>query len=217
MISIITVNWYADDFLEVLKKKAKDLANGEIEFVVINNHKRDRNLGHGVGLNKAIDKANGEYILALDIDSHLLMNNWDKRIIDTFEKDKKTKLIAAKGNLRKPIRPCVMFFKRKWFLDNNFDMQPDSYKRVKFDVSILFFFEVLHMYGPEAITYLLYKETKYNDVWGNDYILYGDRFAYHNWYGTRWYGVNGEVKFDEIDGRSYDNFKKAKENLFKQI
>lgn len=235
LISIIAVNWHAEDFTKFLihtaiQKYSKN--PDDLEVIIIDNSgelkedvpefysltriiKPGSNLGHGKGMDLGIKEARGKYILALDIDSHILMQDWDKKLIEAYEKDKELKLIGAVGGLLKPMRPAVMFFERKWFIDNNMSFKARDFDGAKFDVGIHFYFKTLSL--EKKVSFLKWKKTDYKDCIGEEYTLNGERAFFHLWYATRWYNVDGEKVHDVIDGIKYEDFLKSKDNLFKQI
>lgn len=221
-ISIVTVNWWADDFLVLLRKKVKNLCSNpnspDIRVVELNNHKGKQNLGHGAGLDYAIKELaiGSDYILVLDVDTHLLMQDWDKKLIEEFNKDDRVKLMACHGGNMKPVRPCGMFFERKFFIENKMSFKSREFDGFTFDVGVHFYFRTLNLAGDNGVKFFEYAKTQYKDVIGCEYTLNGERFLYHNFYGTRWYGLGGEVKHTKIDNVFYADFIKAKNNLFNQ-
>ena len=79
------------------------------------------------------------------------------------------------------------------------------------------YFRFLTLFGDKSILKLPSQKTQYMDVLGNEYTCGGERLVYHNWWGTRWYGPDGKRKHDEIDGIKWEDFKRKKDNLFKQL
>lgn len=111
-LTIITVNWYSMEFLELLlsnlNKKAK--WPGKIQYLIIDNTTgEDKDLlrlkqkelnvticpndpktekgsfAHALALNKAMDKLETQYALVVDPDIHIFKTNWDSFCIDTIE------------------------------------------------------------------------------------------------------------------------------------
>jgi len=241
-ISIIAVNWWAKEFAKLLFRSLYSKSYGcNYEFILVDNSgeidnnnlrnegvlfeavntvvlKLNKNLGHGHGMDHGIKNASGEYILILDIDAHILLDEWDKKLISLFEENKDLKLATASdGGLLKPARPLAMFFRKDVFIANNISMAAKDCDGAKFDVGVHAYFKILSIYGDRSVYRLLGQKTAYNDVLGNEYALNGERFVYHNWYGTRWYNINGQCVHDQIDGVRYDDFKVKKDNLFKQV
>ena len=233
-LSIIAINWWGDDFKEILISSLEKNTASKYEIIIVENHKPKNemqenlwedikyiypstNLGHGGGLELAIEQAQGEYIAIMDIDAHILLKDWDKKLIKEFE-DKDYKLAGATDSgLLKPMRPLFMFFKRKDIIDNKISFKAVELSGVKFDVGIHCYYRMLTMFGDKSILKLPYKKTDFKDVLGNEYTLNGERLVYHNWYGTRWYNVDGERAHDKIDGITWEDFKIKKDNLFKQL
>jgi len=203
MISICTVKFLSDDFLKCLLDSIGE-HTVEIETVIHTND--DNNLGHAGGLHEAIKNAKGEYILCLDSDAHFLLPNWDVKLLE-FAKD--YDLIMAQGGLMKPARPCVMFFKKAWFVDNDMNLQAVSFQDLKFDVGVYMYHKAVHT--GQRVGFFGYKETSYKDVFGEEYTLNGEPFVYHNYYGSRF------VSNKPIDGRSFEDFERTKKNLFDQF
>jgi len=112
MISIIAVDFYGKEFKEILEDSVRKTTEGEFEFLIHNN--AINNIGHGAGIDTLVQQAKGDFILALDIDSHILLKGWDRKLIEHYEQRKKqgVRLIAGEGLQLKPIRPCVAFFKK---------------------------------------------------------------------------------------------------------
>ena len=235
VISIVTVNWRARDFLDLQIKSLLKNASGEnwFEYIVVDNSgelvggefgplvkviKTNSRIGHGhgAGLDLGVMEAQGEYVFILDIDSHVLLKDWDKHLLSLFQQDKKLACVTD-GELLKPAKPLAMFFRKKTIVENNISFKAREFDGVKFDVGVHAYFKILSLYGDNAILGLPWCQTKYDDVLGCEYLLDGNRFVYHNWYGTRWYFEDGSIERDEIDGLKYEEFLRKKINLFKQF
>lgn len=236
LISIVAVNWWAKEFAELLISSVAKNTKNSFEILIVDNSgelenkeidkdqlnvkiiKPGKNLGHGGGVDMAIkEHAQGEYILALDIDSHILLQDWDEKLLQVYNKE--VRIIGAEGGLLKPIRPLFMFFEKEFFLKNNMSFESQEHDGVKFDVGIHFYFKTLSINGNErvAIKFLQWTKTAFKDVWGEDYSLAGQPMVFHHWYATRWFNVRGEKVHNEIDDRKYEDYLKSRENLFKQI
>jgi len=237
-ISIVTVNWWAERYAQLLVDSAvKKAKSANFDFFIVDNSKnltrstfRDdcrhlvvhsipgTNLGHGAGVDYAMDNITSEYVLLLDIDAHILADRWDEKLLAAYNSDPAIKLLAAAdGGKLKPVRPLCMFFKKETIIENSISFQAVNHGGVKFDVGIHAYFRILTEYGDKSVGYLPYGKTQYKDVLGTEYTLNGERFIYHNWWSTRWYNVRGERVHDIIDGISWGRFKKAEDNLFKQV
>lgn len=221
-VSVCAVNYHADDFMDLLRRSVQMKKSGvhEIE-IMIHENSNGENIGHAAGMDKLINDATGEFILALDIDAFVLLQNWDQKLVDFYRLgnnhryNDKLRLIAAEGGMLKPVRPCVMFFERDFFLENKMSFKAQELNGVKFDVGIHFYFMTLTLGFRVAL--LKYAKTRYNGVMGNEYDLAGARAFYHNWYATRWFNPKGERVHDEIDGVSWEKFSEAKRVLFSQV
>ena len=231
-ISIITINWWTKDFAEKLHKSIVKNTENDFEILIVDNSndlnnvvaekakiiRTSENLGHGTGLNLGIEMAMGEYILIIDSDAHLLLKDWNLKLIAEFEKKADLKMACATdGELLKPAKPLFMFFKRETIINNNISFRAREFDGVKFDVGIHAYFKILSLFGNKSILQLPYEKTKYIDVLGNEHLLNGERLVYHNWYGSRFYENDGSVKVGQIDGLTYEDFINKKNNLFKQI
>ena len=215
MISIIAVDYHSKGFREILENSVAKNTAGEYEILIQDNG--INNLGHGPGLDKLVKEAKGEYILALDIDTHILLKDWDIKLLDYYKNRKGAglNLIAGEGGQLKPIRPCVAFFEKDFFINNNMSFEAKDFEGAKFDVGILFYFQALSIPGTK-VEYFKYEKATYDNTRGNNYKLLNRSFVFHHWYGTRWYRQDGARARDKIDSLTYEEFKKSKDNLFKQ-
>jgi len=214
LISVVAVNYYGDDFKELLLNSLEANTNDfESIEILIHDNSSPANIGHAGGLDKLVADAQGKYIMALDIDSHILLKDWDLKIVKYYEKSG-VKLLAGEGGQLKPIRPCVAFFEKDYFLKNKMSFAPKNVDGAKFDVGILFFFQVLSAGGK--VEYLKYQKSIYTDVIGNNYKLGDETLAFHHWYGTRWYNVHGKRVHEKIDRVEWPKFEQSKKNLLKQ-
>lgn len=238
-ITLVAVNWWAKDFADLMirsvSKNAKNKDN--IEIIIVDNSgeihdescrhnilKPAMNLGHGAGLDFGIAQAKGEYILVLDIDSHILLQDWDEKLIKYFE-DNKLDYMAGEGGLVKPVRPCVAFFRRQWFIDGKYSFKAEEVKCsngnfLRFDVGVSMYHQAIHAGAKTKL--FPYQKTEFDNVFGNEYglTILGDlveRFVYHNWYGTRWFGKDGKLAHSRIDNHNYFEWLEKKKNLFKQV
>jgi GT2 family glycosyltransferase len=235
-LTILAVNWWAKDFADLLIKTALAYTTtSDYEILIIDNSGElnftdytfqdvpvriltpGKNFGHGKGLNLGVKQAKGEYILVLDIDSHILMRGWDEKILPYFEQARirGVELIGGSGGQLKPFRPCVGLFNRKFFKKNQLSFEAREFDGVNFDVGIHMYFKILSL--GFKIEYFNQDKTSYQDVLGDEYNFGRDRFVYHNWWGTRWYDSEGTKVHQQIDGITFDDYYKKKNNLFAQI
>ena len=129
MITIVTANWNAYDFLDLMIESLAFYSRLPYELIVIDNSSEKRtvqrsrvhqffmhnNIGHGRGLNHGVKKAyelfpNNPFLMFLDVDCHVLCHNWEVPFIGSM---KQYDLIGGKGVVAKPIRPACMFMKRE--------------------------------------------------------------------------------------------------------
>ena len=241
-ITCIAVNWWAKDFAELMVDSIiKKIKTDDFEIIIVDNsgeldwgkdfnsderiifyHRINNlvnNLGHGAGLDLAVKRAKGEYILVLDIDSHILLQDWDEKLIKHFE-DNKLDYMGGEGGLLKPVRPCVVFFKRQWFIDGKYSFKDERAKlangnELKFDVGVSMYHQAIHKGFKTKL--FPYRKTEFENVFGNEYGLGGERFVYHNWYSCRWFDKSGKMVHSKIDGNNYFEWLEKKNNLFKQI
>lgn len=233
-ISIVTVNWWADDFLNVLIREANIKASDYFEIVVVDNSRElikskaeladnvrvitpETNIRHGAGLDLGVKSAAGEQILLLDVDCHLLLQDWDLKLLQVLENPDIKIVCVMDGELLKPAKPLAMFFKKETIEKNNISFQAADLGGVKFDVGVHAYFRILSKYGNQSVFPLTSIPTRYRDVLGSEYALNGERFCYHEWYGTRFYGPDGRVERPVIDGLKFTDHIKSRESLFKQI
>jgi len=216
MISIISVDFYGREFKKMLVDSIKKTTRNEYELLILDNS--INNIGHGAGLDDLIKRAKGKYILTLDIDSHILLKDWDVKVLEYYKerREQGVRLIAGEGGQLKPIRPCVAFFEKDYFLENNMSFKQNHLEGASFDVGILFFFKVLSR--GDKVDYFKYQRKMYTDVMGNNYSLGSEEepFVFHHWYGTRWYDKDGNRNRDKVDSITFEKFSKSRESLIKQ-
>lgn len=226
MITIVTVNYNAYDFLELLIESIQRTSTN-CQVVIIDNSEyrksinfaniyqffMEKNIGHGKGLNLGVTKAlelfpNNQYIMFLDSDCHFLCSGWETAFIS---KMKNNHLIGAKGSPVKPIRPACMFMKKDIAYKNDW-MATDNYQGARktpngYDVAIKAYYKLLSQNCP--IWFLEKHKNKYStangEVWGIDEVSY----VYHHWHGSHL--ENRQVDFPDIDLIT------DKEHLFSQI
>jgi len=222
MISILSVNYNCLDWVKLLVNSVRKFTSVPYEIIIVDNFSIDdsrewlktqkdvktilmaENIGHGRGLDLAIEKSVYQYCLVLDIDAHLQRLEWDSDFMKLCSSNPKIKLIAAKGgdpegklyneeaakkwvtgNPRtKPIHACFQFFEKKFFTDNNLSFAPmngyDVGRKNYYDV-INLGYEVLRIpagYEPDGAKY-------YDGAWGDEYYIEGEPTIYHNWYSSR--------------------------------
>lgn len=229
-ISIVAVNWWGDDFARLLQQSVLEKTKNSFELIIVDNSASYKslasymkvirpggNIGHGRGLDLGVAEARGEYILIMDIDCHILLKDWDRMLLEIFENSDIKLACASDGELLKPAKPLAMFFKKETIAKNNISFRAVNLGGVKFDVGVHAYFRILSDYGNKAIYQFPAARTNYKGVLGSEYCLNGERFCYHEWYGTRFYGPDGRMERETIDGLTFKAHLESKENLFKQI
>jgi hypothetical protein len=221
MISVISVDFHSGVFRDILVDSLKQNAdpNGSEYEILIHDNGKGNNVGHARGVHKLIHKAKYNTILLLDIDAHIMMKDWNRRVSELKKSawERGVRLIAGEGGKLKPVRPCVMLFERDYFLENSdFTFESQKFLGAKFDVGVLFAFQVLSL--GDKVEFFPYAKKTYPDTIGNDYRWPGGKelFAYHHWYGTRWYDGNGKRVRDKVDSLTWKKFEASRDQLEKQ-
>lgn len=198
MISLITVNWHAYDFLEVLIESLEIYTTKEVELVVIDNStsKREipqktyirhipmsRNIGHGEGLNLGSKLAKFEFVMFLDIDTHFLRHNWHDPLLEMM---KTFDVVGGRGVPVKPIRPACMFMKKE--LACSYDWRPtEGYKGHRItpdgtDVAIKAYHQIKN--NGLKIGFLETVPNRYGTKNGEEFTAFGESLVYHHWHGS---------------------------------
>jgi glycosyltransferase involved in cell wall biosynthesis len=216
MISVLTVSYNCLPWLKLLVQSVRKHSRLVSEIVVVDNDSEDGtrewltqqpdiraehrsdNIGHGRGLDFGMGLVRtGQRVLVLDCDAHITRPGWDEELMWLYKKDSATHLIAAQGNDRKPVHPCVMFFERDWFLDNHLSFVA----REGYDVGRKLYPDTLALGGKVEmlpVGYEGYGDAAgikfYAGAWGDTYYLNERPAFYHQWYSSRMYGVT------DVDG-----------------
>ena len=220
MISIVTVSFKCPDWIELLVKSVRKFTAVPHELIVVDNDSRDdsllwlasqedvrllaliHNMGHGAGLDYGIRKARYKYVLVLDADAHLQRLGWDADMIDLYNADPKTRLIAAGGSQRaidsgKPIHACFQFFEREYFLDTKMSFAPGQY-----DVGRKNYFDVT---GRGHNVERVFAGAKfYPGAYGDEYYINGQPTIFHMWYGSRMARIPDDGKVDNYLKSDYE-------------
>ena len=204
LLSIVTVNYLANDFLELLRESIQIFTKNPYEFIVVDNSYD--NIGHGQGLNQGIKQAKGEFVCFVDVDCHFLHYGWDDLCLQlTYN------VIGGKGVPSKPIRPCFMFMKRDIALE--YDWQADDgYKGQRitpdlYDVAIRSYYQMIE--DKISIQLLESQPSRYATINGEEYLINNTPICYHHWSGTY-------LQHRQKDFPNNDLFL-DKVNLFQQI
>jgi len=247
MISILAVNYNCIDWTKLLINSVRKFTEIPHEVIIVDNASIDgsaewlraqkdintifvgRNIGHGMGLDLAIQSAANDFCLVLDIDAHLQRRGWDHDFLGLYASNIKTLLIAAKGgdpegklyneesakkwvtgNPRtKPIHACFQFFETKFFIDNKLSFAPKN----GYDVGRKNYYDVINL-GYEVLRipagYEPDKKKFYDGAWGDEYYINGKPTLYHNWYSSRMW------KKEKVDSLTKEEFEKRKSIIFNQ-
>lgn len=220
MISVISVDFHSGKFREIQADSLKRLASPLVPFEhLIHDNGKGENLGHAGGVEKLIKEAKYNIIFLLDIDAHVVMQDWNLELLQLHDRlwADGVRLVAGKGGDLKPVRPCVMMFDRDYFLENEMTFKPQNLLGAKFDVGVLFNFQVLSR--GDKVRYFDYARINYPGTIGNDYLLNDVSIrplVFHHWYGTRWFNVYGKRVHDKIDNLTWEDFQKSVDQLEKQ-
>ena len=172
----------------------------------------DKNIGHGKGLDLALENASSEWCVVLDIDTHIQREGWETDLLSLYKSDYRIRLIAAKGGNPddvppKPIHACWMFFETKFFKDNNLSfIARDGYdvgRKIYYDITGMGH-KVLRIgagYEPDG-------QKFYPGTFGTEYYIGGRPTLFHHWYASRmWHKA-------QVDGYRLEDFEKHKALLF---
>lgn len=226
MISILSINYNGLDWMKLLVNSIRKFTAIPYEIIIVDNASEDgsvewlkaqkdikaifmeKNIGHGRGLDVAIGAATYHYCLVLDIDAHIQRKDWHMDLMRLYEKEEKTRLVAAGGRSeKKPVHPCFMFFEREFFIENGFSFiakEHDVGRKIYFDIIDLGYetLRIFPNYENEK------KEKFYKDAWGDEYYIESKPTIYHNWYSCRIYGQ------ERVDNLDREEFEKRAKNVF---
>ena len=197
MISIITVNWNAYDFLYLLMESLEIHSTTSYQLIIVDNSIKKRpipkknvihrlmtsNIGHGEGLNEGARFVKTPYTMFLDVDCHVLETNWEKPFLDLMEN---YDVVGGKGVPSKPIRPACMFMKSEiakkydWSASKGYKgnrVTPEGY-----DVAI----KAYHQMVKDKIKIKLIesKKNRYGTLNGEEWCIENQPLIYHHWHGS---------------------------------
>lgn len=201
MIAIITVNWRAYDFLDLLCESAERYSSLPYKIIVIDNSEERQeirrqnvdqffmpiNIGHGRGLNHGVAKVHElypkfPYVMFLDVDCHFLCHGWETpfiKMMRTYD------LVGGRGVPSKPIRPACMFMKQPLSRHNWADSEGYRGNRQTpegFDVAIKAYYQI--MAAGKAIGFLETGPNRYGTNNGEEWCVEGKPVVYHHWHGS---------------------------------
>lgn len=193
MISLITVNWKANDFLELLTESIDRFTHVPHELVVIDNS--ENNIGHGAGLNLGVQKSTSEFVMFLDCDTHFLKHHWEDQFLES-EHD----VVVAKGSPEKPIRPACLFMKRKVAIAYDW-RATEGYQGHRItpegtDVAIAAYYEM--MKDGVSIQFLNSFPNRYDTATGEEWG-FNEPLVYHHWHGASIHLPCRQADFPTVD------------------
>jgi glycosyltransferase involved in cell wall biosynthesis len=226
MISIISVNFNAYDFLDLMIESLAFYSHAPYELIVIDNSTEKRtlhsprvhqffmhdNIGHGRGLNHGVSKAysmfpDNPFLMFLDVDCHILRHGWEVPLIN---KMKHYDLLGGKGVSAKPIRPACMFMKKEIGKYDWCDTKAYGGHRINpsgYDVGILAYYRM--QADGCNVGFLDHKKNRYGTLNGEEFAINGIPLVYHHWHGAH-------LKERQVDFPNSDLFA-DKAKLFSQI
>lgn len=201
MITIVTVNYNAHDFLGLLIESLYLFSTIPYELIVIDNSEErvkldhpnvhqfhmPTNIGHGRGLNHGVAKAfelfkHNPYIMFLDCDCHFLKYRWEAAFIGQM---KDHDIIGGKGPPSKPIRPACMFMRKEV---GRYDWSDTTGYRGNratpggYDVAIKAYYKI--MADNLRIGFLTSQKSQYGTINGEEWCIDGEPYVYHHWHGS---------------------------------
>jgi GT2 family glycosyltransferase len=202
MITIVTVNWTAYDFLGLLIESLHRFTQLPYELIVVDNTEENRqrlnqphvhqfhmpsNVGHGKGLNYGVFKAfelfpENPYLMFLDSDCHIVRHQWELAFMN---KIKTYDIVGGKGPASKPIRPACIFMRRDI---GKYDWaESPGYKGNRatpggYDVAIKAYYKI--MADNKRIGFLTSQKSSYGTLNGEEWCIDGQPYVYHHWHGS---------------------------------
>lgn len=221
MISIITANWNSYDFLDLMIESLEIYSKLPYELIVIDNstnkqqisrdnvfqHLMPENVGHGEGLNRGVKLAKFDFIMFLDVDTHILCHDWEEPFLGMMNQ---FDVIGGRGVPAKPIRPACMFMKKEF---SDYDWRPsDGYKGERgiipgFDVAIQAYHKMIK--DGVKIKLLEHIPNRYGTIVGEEFCIDEKPLIYHHWHGS--HITERQIDFPNC------NLKENKKLLFSQI
>lgn len=199
MISVITVNWNSYEWLDLLISSLEIFSSEKYDLVVTDNSvskltverahvhiiPQAINIGHGRGLNVAVEYANHlphPYMMFLDVDCHFIRPGWEEAFCSLM---KEYDVVAGNGVPQKPIRPACMFMKKEF---SGYDWSPTpGYRGHRitpdgFDTAIKAYYGMIN--DGVRIGLLSSLPGHYGTLNGEEWCVDGVPYLYHHWHGT---------------------------------
>jgi glycosyltransferase involved in cell wall biosynthesis len=180
-LSIITVNWRAEEFLRLLQESIERFTTGSFEVIVVDNSQN--NPGHGEGLNEGAKLAKGDFTTFVDVDCHFLRYEWNDLLFPLAEE---YDVIGGRGVPAKPIRPAFMFMKTEIARAYDWRSTP-GYKGHRltpegFDVAIQAYHQMIA--DEKRLLLLDHRPGRYGTLNGEEFLIDDEAFLYHHWHGA---------------------------------
>jgi len=203
-VTVVTVNWNAAPYLEVLLRLVRKRSPDDVRIIVVDNGSRDGskallarrpdvqtialpfNLGHDLALDIGFLSVRTEYAVALDIDAFPLHERWLDELLAPLSSG--STVSGARLN-SSYVHPCCLALRTARFVERGLSFRShyrpredgrDASGDLGEDLSIreaprLHFFEPTSQRGP-----------------GDVGTVFGD-LVYHNFYSTRFLGTDESV------------------------
>jgi hypothetical protein len=194
MITVVTVNFHSNDFLELLTESIDRFSITDPRLRGIDNTIENR--GHGEALNLAAAVVDTEYTMFVDVDTHFTLYGWDQMLLQAItEYD----VIFGRGVTVKPVRPACMFMRTSVAKKYDWRATP-GYKghRVTpngFDVGV----QAYHNVVKDGLRFAFFETipNRYGTNNGEEFCWQNKPFIYHHWHGTHL--ESRQADFREVD------------------
>jgi glycosyltransferase involved in cell wall biosynthesis len=201
MISIITVNFNAYDFLDLMIESLERYSSLPHNLIVIDNSEIKKsvdrnnvhqfhmpiNIGHGRGLNHGVVKIYSLFpetlfIMFLDIDCHVLTHRWEEPFIKSMRDND---IVCGRGVPAKPLRPSCVFMKKDlarhdWTATENY--QGHRITPAGYDVGIKAYYAIKA--EGLRVGFLESRPNRYKTLNGEEWCMEGVPLVYHHWHGS---------------------------------
>lgn len=224
-ITIATVNYASADWIRLQIASLKRHTKHPYRHIVIDNDgsfpetdgvdvaRQSSNIGHGAALDIAKEMADTRILMVLDADAHVLMDGWDRRMLEHMEED--VFCLGAHASHLKPFHPCAMMVNLDLFKNGRHSFQKADVSGLgghfQLDVGVFATLRAMHD-GLRCIP-LPRISSPYKDVHGDAFGLDGNPLVFHHWYGSRF----AEAGCDTIDGIKKSTMDTSKQRLFAQV
>lgn len=194
MITVVTVNFHATDFLELLQESLERFSVTNPRLLVIDNTTENR--GHGEGLNLGAAQVETEYTMFVDVDTHFLLHGWDEVLLQAISG---YDVIFGRGVAVKPVRPACMFLKTSVAKRYDWRSTP-GYKGHRitpegFDVGVQAYYQIKADGLPHS--FFSNQTNRYGTANGEEFCWDWTPFIYHHWHGSHL--EQRQVDFPAVD------------------